>query len=157
MRVGRNEIVRSRIEVGKVTPAASGNRYLLTDLTCMLEYYGLATAFSRFNSTKKTCSAAADDYYIRLMHAQSVSPLKITKEKAADILVRCLILSACWYPLRLKSRVGLRRIVKLSRLNDVLLVVVNAVAIDIDADLNLVLLAVAHIAGIESQAVLAAQ
>ena len=53
--------------------------------------------------------------------------------------------------------VRLGRIVKLPRLNDVFLVIDNAVAIYIHADLYLVLLAVVYVAGVESEAVLAAE
>ncbi|MDQ1637306.1 MAG: hypothetical protein QOF62_645 [Pyrinomonadaceae bacterium] len=66
--------------------------------------------------------------------------------------VFCLLL-----PLGLRNRVGFWRVVKLARLNDVFLVVVYAVAVDVDAHLNLMLLAVAHVAWVEGQTILAAQ
>jgi hypothetical protein len=156
MRVVRNEIVSSGIEVGKITTASSGDRYLLANLACMLEYGGLATSLSRFNRTKKTRRATAYDYHIRLLHAQSVSLLIMTKEKAAklrSLLFTFWLLSTLWF----SNRVWFRGVVKLSCLNDEFLIVSDAVAVDIDTDLNFVLLAVAHVARIESQAVLAAQ
>jgi len=59
--------------------------------------------------------------------------------------------------LGLCGAVRLRGVVKLARLDHVFLVVVDPVAVNVDADFDLVLLAVVNIAGIESEAVLAAQ
>src|SRR4029077_17368859 len=56
-----------------------------------------------------------------------------------------------------RRSVRLRRVIKLPRLDDVFFVINNAVTIHIDAHLYLVLLAVVHVAGVERQAVLAAQ
>ena len=80
-----DKIFRCGVQVGKIATASSRDRYLLANLARMLEYDGLATTLSRFNRTKKTRCATAYDYYIRLMHDQSVSLLKITKEKAAKL------------------------------------------------------------------------
>ena len=76
MRVGRNEIARSGIEVCKITTPASLDRYLLANLASVLEYYGPATSFSRFNRTKESRRASAYDNYVRLNHVQSVSPFQ---------------------------------------------------------------------------------
>src|SRR6266508_3085321 len=57
----------------------------------------------------------------------------------------------------LRTPIRLWRVVKLTSLYDVFFVVVNTVAIYIDADLELVLLAVVDIAGVKRKAVLAAQ
>src|SRR6476659_1227424 len=56
-----------------------------------------------------------------------------------------------------RRAIRLRRVVKLPRLDDVFFVIDNAVAIHIDAYLYLMLLAVVYVAGVKSQAVLAAQ
>src|SRR6266850_5224277 len=57
----------------------------------------------------------------------------------------------------LRGCVGFGCVVKLPRLDNVFLVVVNTVAVYVDADFDLVLLAVMDVAGIERKAVLAAQ
>jgi hypothetical protein len=95
MRVLGNEIVRSRSEVSKITTAASRDRYLLSYLPSMLEHYCLTTSFSGFNCTKQSRRTSANYDYVCLSHRQSVSPVEVNKRKGSDILVRCLMLSAC--------------------------------------------------------------
>ena len=64
-----------------------------------------------------------------------------------------LLVAACL----LFGSVRLWCVVKLPRLDNVFLVVVNAVAVYVDANFDFVLLAVVDIAGIKRKAVLAAQ
>ena len=57
--------------------------------------------------------------------------------------------------IRADSRFG--RVVILPRLNHIFLVIVDAVAVNVDADFDLMLFTVLHIAGIKRETVLATQ
>ena len=78
---------------------------------------------------------------------ETIEKWKIFFEPVA--LPTCFLLLLC-------SAARLRRVVILARLNHIFLVIVDAVAVNIDADFNLMLFAVC-IAGIKREAVLAAQ
>ena len=158
VRVGGNEVVGGRVQVGEIATAATGDRDLLADPFGMFEYDYLAAAFAGLDRTEETGCPAADDNHICLMHAQAYHAVGKAQEKGQRPLwfaALCLLPSA--FCLRLSGSFRLGRGVQLPRLDNKFFVIVGAVAVYVDADFDLVLLAVVHVAGIKRQAILTAQ
>src|SRR6185295_11633490 len=79
------------------------------------------------------------------------------KWKISAYLPAYCLLPTAYCLLLTRRSIRLRRVVKLPRLDDVFFIIDNAVAVYVNTHFYLVLLAVVYVAGIERQAVLAAQ
>jgi len=70
MRVGREKIVRARMQVGEIAAASAGDQDLLADAVGTFQHEDAAPALARFYGAHQArCARSENNYVVILIHA----------------------------------------------------------------------------------------